>query len=266
MLLGIDHVVLACADPDATATGLAERLGLAASGGGRHEALGTINRLIWLGDSYLELVGVFDSRLARNGWFGPGVLASLERGGGLVTWAIAVSDLGDAMRWAPPDADLEGPFDGERRRDDGRVVRWRLARPAAVSPTAPFLIEHDTTGAEWTTAERATRADERHPLGGRVGLAGIEIMAASPAVAAGRLRSLLAASVEPAGRAAVRVRLGSQDARFVASRTGSVAVVDLVADIPLRTRVTRIGDCEIRLRGTAGEAGARPQPDDAAGV
>jgi hypothetical protein len=64
----------------------------------------------------------------------------------------------------------------------------------------------------------------------------------------------------------VRVRLGSQGARFVASRTGSVAVVDLVADIPLRTRVTRIGDCEIRLRGTAGEAGARPQPDDAAGV
>jgi hypothetical protein len=36
--------------------------------------------------------------------------------------------------------------------------------------------------------------------------------------------------------------------------------------VPLRTRVTRIGDCEIRLRGTVGEAGARPQPDGSAGV
>jgi hypothetical protein len=85
------------------------------------------------------------------------------------------------------------------------------------------------------------------------------VQTSSPAVAAGRLRSILAASVEPAGRAAVRVRLGGQEVRFVASRPGSPAVVDVVADIPLRTRVMRVGDCEIRLRGTVGDVGARPQ-------
>jgi hypothetical protein len=252
-LLGVDHVVLACADPDATAAALETRLGLAATGGGRHDALGTMNRLVWLGDAYLELVGIFDSGLASQSWLGRPVAAALEgdHDGGLVTWAIAVDDLDVALRWAPPDAGLIGPVDGERRRPDGRTVRWRLVRPEEIAPTAPFLIEHDLEAAEWSPSERAARADEQHPLGGRARLASLEVQTASPAVAAGRLRSFLAASVEPAGRAAVRVRLGGQEVRFVAARPGSPAVVDVVADVPLRTRLTRVGDCEIRLRGSA---------------
>ncbi|MBA2720221.1 MAG: VOC family protein [Chloroflexi bacterium] len=261
MLLGIDHVVLACADPDATAAELESKLGIAATGGGRHEALGTWNRLVWLGDAYLELVGVFDPELASRSWFGRPVLAALELGGGLVTWAVAVDDLDETLRWAPPTAGLVGPLDGERRRTDERVVRWRLAHPIELSATAPFLIEHDRQAAEWTDADRAARADEHHPIGGRVRLAGLEIVAASPAVAAGRLRSLLAAAVEPAGRAAVRVRFAAHEVRFVATRTGSPAVVDVVADVPLRTRVGRVGDCDIRLRGTPTPVGASPQPE-----
>ena len=272
MLQGIDHVVLACADPDATAAALERRLGLVATGGGRHEALGTFNRLIWLGDAYLELIGVFDTELASHSWLGRPILAALETGdsgpgdGGLVTWAIAVDDLAGALRWAPPDGGLLGPLDGERRRPDGRLVRWRLAHPEEVSPTAPFLIEHDLGAAEWTPDERAVRADEQHPMGGRGRLAGIEVQTPSPAVAAGRLRRLLAASVEPAGRAAVRVRLGGQEARFVVARPGAPTLVEVVADVPLRTRVTRVGDCEIRLRGRPAEVGAPQQPDDAADV
>ncbi|MDQ3128189.1 MAG: VOC family protein, partial [Chloroflexota bacterium] len=194
MLLGIDHVVLACADPDATATELGDRLGLAATGGGRHDALGTWNRLVWLGDSYLELVAVFDPDLAGRSWLGRPVLAALERGGGLVTWAVAVDDLDEMLRWAPPDAGLVGPLQGERRRPDERLVRWRLAHPTALSAMAPFLIEHDRAAAEWTADDRAARADEHHPIGGRARLAGLEVVADSPAVAAGRLRSLLAAA------------------------------------------------------------------------
>jgi hypothetical protein len=266
MLLGIDHVVLATEDLDAVAADLERRLGLAASGGGRHEVLGTVNRLIWLGDAYLELVAVFDADLAGRSWFGRPVLASLERGGGLVTWAIAMTDLDDALRWAPPDADLAGPFDGERRRDDGRVVRWRLARPAAVSPTAPFLIEHDAAAAEWTPAEREARRNDRHPLGGRARLAGVEVETASPAVAAGRIRSLLAASVEPVGRTAVRVRLGLQEVRFRAAQARSPAVVDVLADVPLRTRIARVGDCQIRVRGLPVTPVGGSQSDDSPGV
>jgi catechol 2,3-dioxygenase-like lactoylglutathione lyase family enzyme len=136
MLAGIDHVVLAVEDPDAAAATLAEKLGLDATAGGRHEALGTFNRLVWLGDSYLELVGVFDRELAARSWLGPAVLAAIERGGGLATWAVAVDDLDRQLTWLPPDAGFVGPLDGERRRDDGRVVRWRLAHPPALSPTS----------------------------------------------------------------------------------------------------------------------------------
>lgn len=251
MLIGIDHVVIATADVDAAAAVLETKLGLSATGGGRHEALGTLNRLIWLGDSYLELIGVFDASLAATSWLGRPVLDALERGGGLVTWAIAVDDLDEALRWAPPDGGLLGPADGERLRPDGRMIHWRLARPDVVTPTAPFLIEHDPTAAEWTAPEREARQAEQHPIGGRVRLASIEVETGSPAPAAGRLRSLLAVSVEPAGRAGVRVRLGSQEVRIVAQRARPGPIVDVVADVPIRTRVIRIGDCEVRLRGTA---------------
>lgn len=249
MLVGIDHVVIATADPDAAAATLERRLGLAAGSGGRHEAYGTFNRLVWLGDSYLELIGVFNPVAARDSWLGRPVLAAIERGGGLVTWVVAVDDVEAALRWGPPEGGLDGPFDGERRRPDGAVVRWRLARPDLPSPTEPFVIEHDLDAAEWTALERAARSEERHPLGGRVRLAGLEVVATSPPVAAGRLRTLLGVNAEPAGRRAVRVRLGAQEVRFSVERAGSPGLVELVTDVPLRTRIARLGDCEIRLRG-----------------
>lgn len=252
MLVGIDHVVLAVEDPDAAAATLAEKLGLDATGGGRHEALGTFNRLVWLGDSYLELIGVFDRERAARSWLGPPVLAAIDRGGGLATWAVAVDDLDRQLTWLPPDAGFVGPLDGERRRDDGRVVRWRLAHPPAVSPTTPFLIQHDRRGAEWTQEDREARAEQRHPIGGRVRLAGVEVATETAPVAAGRLRRLLATSAEPAGRGAIRIVLGPQEARIVQARPRGVTSVELLADVPLpRRRSVMLGDCEIRLTGVA---------------
>ena len=252
MLLGIDHVVLAVDDPDATAAALETEIGLATGGGGRHDALGTFNRLVWLGDSYLELIGVFDQGLAERGWLGPAVVAALERGGGLATWAIAVDDLDAQLRWAP-EGSLAGPIDGERRRDDERIVRWRLAHPSALSPETPFLIEHDATAAEWTPDERDARAAEEHPLGGRVRLLSLVVETPTPAAAAARLRSILSTGVERAGRAAVRIPLGGQSVHFAAppateAEGAAPVAIELVADAPIRRRKFRIGDCEIRVR------------------
>lgn len=259
MILGIDHVALATADPDATAADLEARLGLAAGGGGRHEALGTFNRLIWLGDAYLELIGVFDPALAARSWLGKPVLEALHAGTVLVTWVIAVDDLDGALRWGPPEGGLIGPSPGERRRPDGRPVRWRIAHPETASPTSPAVIEHDVTAAEWTPPERAVRTAEVHPVGGRVRLVGLEIVAASPPTAAAGLRRLLAVPAEPAGRRAVRVRIGHHEVRFVGALPRGAGIVDLVADVPLRTRVAWLGDCEIRLRGMSVEADS-PRP------
>jgi hypothetical protein len=266
MLLGIDHLVLAAEDPDAAAAELEAKLGIAATGGGRHESMGTFNRLIWLGDAYLELIGVFDRSLARESWLGRPVLAAFDEGRTFVTWAIAVDDLDGALRWGPPDSGLDGPIDGQRRRTDERVVRWRLVHPAVPTPTQPIVIEHDRTAAEWTPDERAARAEERHPLGGRVRLAGIEVATSSPAVAAGALRRSLATAVEPAGRNAVRVRIAAHEVRFIVERPRGTAGIDLLADVPLRTRAVRLGDCDIRLRGAAVEVVPDPVPDEAPDV
>lgn len=160
MLTGIDHLVIAVADPDAAAADLERRLGLAPGGGGRHDRLGTFNRLVWLGDTYLELIGVFDRDLAAASWIGAPTLRALDAGGGLATWAIATDAIdADVDRLRAVGSGLAEPIAGERRRPDDRVVRWRLSAAARLDPDQPpFLIEHDATGAEWTPDDRAQRA------------------------------------------------------------------------------------------------------------
>ena len=145
MLLGIDHLVIAVPDPDAAAADLEAALGIAATGGGRHEQAGTFNRLIFLGDTYLELIGVWDRALASAHPIGAAALAALDAGApGLVTWAIATdgarrevaalraagSAIGDAL---PGERISPG-----RRRDSLARGRGRAARrrPAAVPDRA----------------------------------------------------------------------------------------------------------------------------------
>lgn len=160
MLIGIDHLVIAVADPDGAADALAGVLGVNEGGGGRHERLGTYNRLVWLGDSYLELLGIDDPALARESWLGAPAIRALAAGGGLATWAVATDAIDqDVARLRAAGSDLAEPIAGERQRADGRIVRWRLAVGPALGPEAPpFLIEHDQGAAEWTPDERAARA------------------------------------------------------------------------------------------------------------
>jgi hypothetical protein len=171
MLLGIDHLVIAVPDPDQEAGRLAEALGLPLGDGGRHERLGTFNRLIWLGDSYLEIIGVFDPELAAASWLGRPVVGALASGGGLVTWAVATDDIvRDLERRQASGAQLSAPEPGTRVRPDGRTVRWWFSLPETLSPDGPpFLIEHAVDSAEWQQADRAVRA------GGPGRLSGLEI-------------------------------------------------------------------------------------------
>ena len=101
MLTGIDHVLIACADPDAAAVELEAAVGLRASAGGRHEVPGTFNRLVWLGDSFIELIGVWDPERAARWWWGRPALAVLERGGGYMGVVLASDDLAVRRRRPP---------------------------------------------------------------------------------------------------------------------------------------------------------------------
>ena len=199
MLTGIDHLIIATPDLDDAVDRLA-RLGIEAGGGGVHPALGTQNRLAWFGDSYLELISVTDPARAAESWLG-GPTARLieERGGGFVGFALSSNDLqADLASVRTKGSTLVGPVPGERRRPDGAIVRWNLAVPSLVGPTAPpFLIEHDASSAEWTPAEREARAVEVHPIGGSIRLVALEVSMVDPARVANGYRREVGLDPEP---------------------------------------------------------------------
>jgi hypothetical protein len=177
VLLRLDHLVIAVADPEAAAAELTRTVGLTCSGGGRHPTWGTYNRLAWLGDTYIELIGIFDRTLAPAGPISRAVLEALDAGrSGLVSFAIATGDVdADVARLRAGGSPLGDPETRSRTRPDGEVVTWRAAY-ADLGPSAPpFLVEHELAGAEWGDEARAARAAFAHPLGGPVELIGIEL-------------------------------------------------------------------------------------------
>jgi catechol 2,3-dioxygenase-like lactoylglutathione lyase family enzyme len=229
MLTGIDHVILAVSDPDAAAELLEDAVGLRAGGGGRHETVGTFNRLVWLGDSYFELVGVFDAELAEAGMFGRHInrLLSDVPTGGYAGVALASDDVAaDVVRLRAQASGIADPIDGQRLRPDGRIVRWRTGRLAEPDPDLglAFLIEHDTTGAEWSDAERAERAAQTSAR-----LVRVEVPASQMQRATQRLHRDLGLAFRPslAGGGARDTSIGSQILRLVPGTLGTLPTIVL---------------------------------------
>ncbi len=219
MLTGIDHLVIAVDDPDAAAAELEASVGLRSTGGGRHETMGTHNRLVWLGDSYLELIGVWDERLAAASGIGRPALEALAVGRSFATFAVTSDALVDDLRrFRALGARWAGPIAGERTRSDGRVVRWDIGVPGpALGPDMPpFVIEHDATAAEWTPRERATRAEERHPIGGPARLEVLEIAVPDVRSVADRYLRAFGLAFRPslAGGGARDLNVGAQIVRL----------------------------------------------------
>jgi catechol 2,3-dioxygenase-like lactoylglutathione lyase family enzyme len=90
----IDHVIYATRDLDAAAARMETDLGLSVVPGGRHEGLGTHNKIVPLGGGYLELLAVADPDEATASALGAALLARLDTvGDGLLGWAVAVDDV-----------------------------------------------------------------------------------------------------------------------------------------------------------------------------
>ena len=135
-MIELDHVLIAVDDLEAAAKEVEKRYGLASVEGGRHQGFGTANRIVPLGEAYLELVAVVDRAEAAASWFGSWV------GGGerprLLGWCVRTDELDTvAERLGLTIAD------GSRARPDGTVVRWRMAglERSAEEPSLPFFIE-----------------------------------------------------------------------------------------------------------------------------
>lgn len=223
VLTGIDHVIVAVKDPDAAADTLRDELGLHAGDGGRHEAHGTYNRLFWLGDSYVELMGVFDAALAAESWWGAHIQAVIDRGGGLAGVVFAADDLdSDSVRLKAAGSSLGAPTSGERRRPDDEVVRWRSARPPEIDADMGlmFVIEHDSTSVEWRPVDRDTRAAAEAPGLGRVRLIRVELGVPDVARASMRLLRDFGIQFRPSlsGGGARDASVGDQALRLMPQR------------------------------------------------
>ena len=136
-MLRLDHVVFAVPDLDEVAVRFRERFGLDSTEGGRHERWGTANRIVPLGDQYVELVAAVDETAAARTGFGRGVLERAAGGGGWFTIAAGAEDL-DAV------ADRLGLEigSGSRTRPDGEILRWRSAGldDPRREPWMPFFL------------------------------------------------------------------------------------------------------------------------------
>jgi hypothetical protein len=86
----IDHAIWATSDLDAAAARFEREHGLAATGGGRHEGMGTHNRIVPLGGGYLELLAIADPDEAAASPLGRFVDAAIE---GWMGWAVVVDDV-----------------------------------------------------------------------------------------------------------------------------------------------------------------------------
>ena len=234
MIRGIDHLVIACADPDGAAIELESNLGLIAAGGGRHEGLGTFNRIAWLADgSYLELIGVDDREVALSTPIGEAVVATLDaHGGGLATWALSVDEV-ELTVGALPEGSFGPVVHGSRTRPDGEVVEWWAALPhARLRPDGiPFLIQHAYIGAEWGRSALAERATFRHPLGSSVHLARLDFATGDPPSTAAVLHEQLGLDFWAVADLAV-ADIGPHVVRLVPRREMAVpAVVTLAAEV-----------------------------------
>jgi Glyoxalase-like domain len=134
----IDHVLIAVADLAAAAREMEEHHGLASIEGGRHPGWGTANRIVPLGETYLELVAVVDEAEARQSVFGRWVASGANISGQPIGWAVRTEDIEDVGRRLGLTVRA-----GSRVTPNGDRLEWRAAgmEEAAAEGSVPFFIE-----------------------------------------------------------------------------------------------------------------------------
>lgn len=134
----IDHVLIAVTDLAVAAREMELRYGLASIEGGRHPGWGTANRIVPLGDTYLELIAVVDAVEAKQSAFGRWVASSAKISGQPMGWAVRTEDIDDVSRRLGLT-----PRAGSRVTPAGNRLEWRTAgvEQAAADGSLPFFIE-----------------------------------------------------------------------------------------------------------------------------
>lgn len=135
MRLAIDHIAIAAETLAAGVAAVEAALGVPMGPGGAHALMGTHNRLLGLGDVYLEVIAI-DSTAPRPAfprWFDLDAFQGRPRPG---SWVLRCADLDSALQALP---EAGRALDLERG-----ALRWRMGVPekgqAAYDNLFPALI------------------------------------------------------------------------------------------------------------------------------
>jgi catechol 2,3-dioxygenase-like lactoylglutathione lyase family enzyme len=163
MFTALDHIIIGVRDLEAAAQRFSHNLGLIPSGGGVHPGGGTANRIIVIGDTYLELITVDRPQEAQAS-----LRQRLEQAEGYINFVLASDALeADCQALRQRGIALIGPVPGMLRTEDGRARGWMRAdieRPDMVQ-RYPFIIQHDSTGEERRSRLAGWSTPPEHPLG-----------------------------------------------------------------------------------------------------
>jgi hypothetical protein len=132
----LDHVLISVGDLSSAVREFETSYGLVSVEGGRHARWGTANRIVPLGETYLELVAVVDPNEAAQSAFGRWVATSVPASP--LGWAVRTSELDTIAVRLGLSVDS-----GSRLTPAGELLQWRLAgvEQSMVEPALPFFIE-----------------------------------------------------------------------------------------------------------------------------
>ncbi len=121
-MLALDHIAISARTLEAGADWVEQALGVPLAGGGKHPLMGTHNRLLSLGDLYLEVIAIDPDapKPAHPRWFDLDHFRGPPR---LTNWICQTDDLDAALASAPQGT---GTATDLQRGD----YRWRFAVPA----------------------------------------------------------------------------------------------------------------------------------------
>jgi hypothetical protein len=137
----LDHIVVAAHNLDQGCEYVRDRLGVVPTGGGKHVAMGTHNRVLKLGrDCYLEVIAIDPGAQSPDmpRWFNlddPDVQEQLRSQPRLITWVVRTEAIDRLARDIFNDRLVVRPM----RRD---ALRWRFAFSLDGSMPGDGLIPH----------------------------------------------------------------------------------------------------------------------------
>ena len=165
MLIALDHIIIGVNDLEQAEAVFSQQLGLAVSGGGIHPSGGTANRVIVIGDTYLELLTVRTAAEAQQS-----MLERLAKGDGYLNFVLSSNDIAaDSAAMARRGVPVFGPHAGQLKAANGRVRGWSRTDVEHPDLTQhyPFLIQHDSAGEERRFRLAGWSAPPEHPLGAK---------------------------------------------------------------------------------------------------